>query len=107
MTSLHIAAKCGNLMATKMILKASLSTPNFVNCQDDGGWTPLVWACEHGHLEVASYLIASGADPFLRDVEHNEALHWASFSGSSAVVQLLLDEGGNIDTVNAHGETPL
>jgi hypothetical protein len=20
---------------------------NFINVKDDGGWTPLVWACEH------------------------------------------------------------
>jgi hypothetical protein len=20
---------------------------NFINAKDDGGWTPLVWACEH------------------------------------------------------------
>ena len=25
---------------------------NFINVKDDGGWTPLVWACEHKHEDV-------------------------------------------------------
>ncbi|XP_023019599.2 histone-lysine N-methyltransferase EHMT2 [Leptinotarsa decemlineata] len=107
MTPLHVAAKCGNLGACKILLQAGATIKNYVNCQDDGGWTPLVWACENGYGEVADLLINKGADPLLRDVEHNEALHWASFSGSSHIVELLLNKGCNVNTVNAHGETPL
>lgn len=107
MTALHIAAKCGNLSACQILLQAAATLNNFVNSQDDGGWTPLVWACEHGYVEVANYLIIKGADPSLRDVEHNEALHWAAFSGSSNIVELLLNKGCDVNTVNAHGESPL
>ncbi|KAJ8921859.1 hypothetical protein NQ315_008491 [Exocentrus adspersus] len=107
MTALHIAAKCGNLSACQLLLQAAVTISNFVNSQDDGGWTPLVWACEHGYVEVANFLIIKGADPCLRDVEHNEALHWAAFSGSSNIVELLLNRGCDVNTVNAHGESPL
>lgn len=106
MTPLHMAAKCGNLDALKCILN-SVTLPNFVNCRDDGGWTPLVWACEHGHIDVVSYLISNGANPHLRDVEYNEALHWAAFSGSSDVLAMLLNAGCDVNTVNVQGETPL
>lgn len=106
MTALHTAAKCGNLDAIKYVLRSS-TLSNFINCQDDGGWTPLVWACEHGHVEVVSYLISNGANPNLRDVEYNEALHWAAFSGSCNVLELLLNAGCDVNTLNVQGETPL
>lgn len=106
MTALHTAAKCGNLDAIKYILRSSTNA-NFINCQDDGGWTPLVWACEHGHIEILSYLISLGANLNLRDVEYNEALHWAAFSGSCDVLELLLNAGCDVNTVNVQGETPL
>ncbi|CAH1111046.1 unnamed protein product [Psylliodes chrysocephalus] len=107
MTALHVSAKCGNLDACRILIEAGSSQRNYVNCQDDGGWTPLVWACENGFSEIADFLISKGADPKLRDVEYNEALHWAAFSGCSHIVEMLVNRGCNVNTVNAHGETPL
>ena len=66
MTALHMAAKCGNLESCKIILSATFGMSNYVNVQDDGGWTPLVWACEHGFIDVAKFLILRGADINLR-----------------------------------------
>jgi euchromatic histone-lysine N-methyltransferase len=106
MTALHLAAKCGNLKACESLLKAA-AAKSFVNSQDDGGWTPLVWACEHGYADIANFLIYKGADASLRDVEHNVALHWAAFSGSSHIAELLLNKGCDVNAVNAHGDTPL
>ncbi|EEZ97316.2 histone-lysine N-methyltransferase EHMT2 [Tribolium castaneum] len=105
MTALHLAAKCGNLHACQLLVDNS--PRKAVNCQDDGGWTPLVWACEHGYGDVATFLINKGADPSVRDVEHNVALHWAAFSGSCHIAGLLLDKGCDVNAVNAHGDTPL
>lgn len=109
MTALHLASKCGNLNGCQLLLKAGQELHNnFVNSQDDGGWTPLVWACEHGYVDVVNYLILNGADVSLRDVEHNVALHWAAFSGSSRIIELLLNiKGCDVNAVNAHGDTPL
>ncbi|XP_072397895.1 histone-lysine N-methyltransferase EHMT2 [Diabrotica undecimpunctata] len=107
MTALHVSSKCGNLQACKILLEAGASIKKYIDCQDDGGWTPLVWACENGFSEITDFLIGQGADHRLRDVEYNEALHWAAFSGCSHIVELLLNRGCDINTVNAHGETPL
>ncbi|KAK4881578.1 hypothetical protein RN001_004897 [Aquatica leii] len=107
MTALHLAAKSGNLTACKLLLESSSRTSNYVNVADDGGWTPLVWACEHGHFEIAKYLLHKSADPLLRDVEQNIALHWAAFSGSSDIAELLLNYKSDINAVNAYGDTPL
>ncbi|KAK5649751.1 hypothetical protein RI129_000780 [Pyrocoelia pectoralis] len=107
MTALHLAAKAGNLPACKLILESLPINLNFVNIPDDGGWTPLVWACEHGHFEIAKFLLYNSADPLLRDVEQNIALHWAAFSGSSDIAELLLNCKSDVNAVNAYGDTPL
>jgi len=77
---------------------------NFINVKDDGGWTPLVWACEHKHEAVIRYLVEQGADPFVKDVEMNISLHWASFSGSRGITDLLLAAGCNVNQANAIGK---
>jgi ankyrin repeat protein len=54
MTALHLAAKSGNLEACALLLtEHSSATPrSLLDAQDDGGWTALVWACEHSHFPV-------------------------------------------------------
>lgn len=52
MTSLHLAAMNGKLKCCELILKRR---PSMVNWKDNGGWTPLVWACENGHTDVVEY----------------------------------------------------
>ena len=39
----------------------------FCCVQDDGGWTPIVWAAEHRNLDAVQYLLSKGADPGIRD----------------------------------------
>lgn len=38
-----------------------------MHSQDDGGWTALVWACEHKHVDFVNWLLEIGADPNVRD----------------------------------------
>lgn len=52
MTALHLAAKAGNLEACYYLLSNPKSPREYVNIIDDGGWTALVWAAEHNHLDV-------------------------------------------------------
>jgi len=52
MTALHLAAKNGKLECCKIILNKQ---PSMVNWKDNGGWTPLVWACENSHIDVVKY----------------------------------------------------
>lgn len=107
MTALHLAAKCGNLKACELLVEASLGVVNYVNMADDGGWTPLVWSCEHNHFEITKFLLFKSADPLLRDVEHNIALHWAAFSGNADIAEILLNNKSDVNASNAHGDTPL
>lgn len=58
MTSLHIAAKLGNLEAAQLIVDGYRGSRNitnflcFINAQDEGGWTAMVWAAELGHKDI-------------------------------------------------------
>lgn len=107
MTALHLATQNGHLECAHIILGSNNLPRNHINVKDDGGWTPLVWACEHKHEGVIRFLLEQGCDPFATDVEMNVALHWAAFSGSKTVVELLLSAGCNVNQANAIGETPL
>ena len=107
MTALHLATQNGHLECAHIILGSNKLPRNHINVKDDGGWTPLVWACEHKHEPVIRYLLEQGCDPFTTDVEMNVALHWAAFSGSRSTVELLLAAGSNVNAKNGIGETPL
>lgn len=35
--------------------------------QDSGGWTPIIWAAEHKHVDVIKALLNRGADVTIND----------------------------------------
>ena len=75
--------------------------------QDDGGWTPLVWAAEYKHTEVIKYIMEVGGDPNIRDKEGNTGLHWACYSGAIDVAVDFLNAGCDIEVANEHGDRSL
>ncbi|XP_012671453.2 histone-lysine N-methyltransferase EHMT1a isoform X2 [Clupea harengus] len=103
-TCLHLAAKMGHYSIMQHLLTvASLD----VNCQDDGGWTPITWAIEYKHKDHVHLLLSKGADVHVRDTEENICLHWAAFSGSDDIAQLLLETGSDLHAANIYGDSPL
>uniref|UniRef100_A0A8C4HPQ5 Euchromatic histone-lysine N-methyltransferase 1a n=1 Tax=Dicentrarchus labrax TaxID=13489 RepID=A0A8C4HPQ5_DICLA len=103
-TCLHLAAKLGHYdIVHHLLSKAS----KYINCQDDGGWTPITWAIEYKHKELVHLLLAKGADVNIRDKEENVCLHWAALSGCDDVAQALLDARCDLNAVNVHGDSPL
>ncbi|XP_024908759.1 histone-lysine N-methyltransferase EHMT1 isoform X2 [Cynoglossus semilaevis] len=103
-TCLHLAAKVGHFdIVHHLVSKAS----KHINCQDDGGWTPITWSIEYKHKEVVYLLLAKGADVNIRDKEENVCLHWAALSGCDDVAQALLEAQCDLNAVNVHGDTPL
>ncbi|XP_029441726.1 histone-lysine N-methyltransferase EHMT2 [Rhinatrema bivittatum] len=103
-TCLHHAAKSGNLEMLSFLLSTGQVD---VNAKDNGGWTPVIWAAEHKHLEVIRMLLTRGADVMLQDNEENVCLHWASFTGSAEIAEVLLNAQCDLHSVNFHGDTPL
>ncbi|KAE8585275.1 hypothetical protein XENTR_v10021265 [Xenopus tropicalis] len=103
-TCLHHAAKSGNLELLCFLLSTGQVN---VNAQDNGGWTPIIWAAEHKHIDVIRTLLTRGADVTLQDNEKNICLHWASFTGSAEIAEVLLNAQCDLHAVNFHGDTPL
>ena len=52
-------------------------------------------------------MLEQGADPHVMDVEMNISLHWAAFSGSKNITDMLVSAGCNVNQANAIGETPI
>ncbi|XP_023144429.2 histone-lysine N-methyltransferase EHMT1a isoform X1 [Amphiprion ocellaris] len=103
-TCLHLAAKLGHYdIVNHLLSKAS----KHINCQDDGGWTPITWAIEYKHKELVHLLLARGADVNIRDKEENVCLHWAALSGCDDIAQALLEAQCDLNAVNIHGDSPL
>ncbi|XP_029023352.1 histone-lysine N-methyltransferase EHMT2 isoform X2 [Betta splendens] len=103
-TGLHHAAKLGNLEIVRMLLETGQVD---VNAQDNGGWTPIIWAAEHKHVEVIKALLNRGADVTVKDKELNVCLHWAAYAGNVDIAELVLNAGCSLASVNMHGDTPL
>lgn len=68
-----------------------------VNCRDNYGLTPLIWAAIQGHEEVVRLLLERGGDVEAKNNNGDTALLWASVMGHKGVVELLLDRGANAD----------
>lgn len=103
-TCLHLAAKLGHYNIVHHLLsKAS----KYINCQDDGGWTPITWAIEHKHKELVHLLLSTGADVNVRDKEENVCLHWAALSGCDDIAEALLEARCDLNAVNIHGDLAL
>ena len=83
---LHHAARINDLNLLRMgVYKLGLSP----DTRSLNGVTPLMVAARYGYFGICSFLIASGADPRLRDNDGRSAVAYASAGGSRELVSLL------------------
>lgn len=75
---MHVAAITGDLAALQSLRSAWPSWG--YNRPDYCGSTPLLLACEHGHSEVARYLLSMGARPCCPRISGDSALHMAAYN---------------------------
>lgn len=67
----------------------------------------LLLACYHGHLETARSLLAYGADPELTNDRNQTPLAGVVFKDDKAIVNLLLEQGADVNGGPAGAKTPL
>ena len=106
---LHYTCYGGNIETLNLILSRGCYD---INMKDIYGATCLHIACQHGHLEIAKYLINLGANMHDEDDHNMTCLFYTCLSNNDAhvnvsIVNSLIEKGINIHKVNNDGETCL
>ena len=101
---LHYACASGALDVVKMLVGAGVG----VRDTNDKGWTCLHVAARFAHIDTVRYLAGLPEDDLnFEDSDNHTALHLAVREKLTDVVQVLIDAGADIDTVNKDGWAPL
>ncbi len=74
---------------------------------DSCGRSPLHYAAAHGNEALCRDLLASGADPNLKDDNGCVPLHFAAQARSASATAVLLAASANPDVRDCQGNTPL
>lgn len=101
---IHIAAYKGYTPFVSLLLSAAAKMD--VKAQD--GSTPLLMACQQGHINVVQLLLES--NPTLvndNDDAEETALIIAAGAGNKSLVELLICKGANINKLTKNGVSPL
>jgi ankyrin repeat protein len=103
-TALHYAAYGGHEEVVAFLLEKGAQA----STRDDKNVTPLMWACDNGHLDVVRMLVAhteaQGLDD--RDIKGGTVLHYAARGGNGEVVAFLLGKGAQASTRDNYNVTP-
>jgi len=87
---MHEAVKQGDLPAVKRLLSED---PGLARAADDHLKTPLHWAAQYDHHEIAKVLLDAGAELEATTSWGATPLDWAATMGSTRVADLLLARG--------------
>jgi len=88
----------------KMLIKAKAD----LNVQDRKGDTILFYAISNNNKEMVENIIRAGADVNLKDFDLEQSpLMMAVRKDFHDIVQLLVDEGADLDLINKYGETAM
>ncbi|KAK4695812.1 hypothetical protein P7C71_g2005, partial [Lecanoromycetidae sp. Uapishka_2] len=86
---------------------SSLLAASEIDATDAMGRTLLSWAASQGDLGVVEELLLRGANPDLRAISNGwTPVHWATWSGDSHCVQMLIAAKADIHARDREGTTP-
>jgi Ankyrin repeats (3 copies)/Ankyrin repeats (many copies) len=101
---IHYAARDGDFAKVKALVQ---DYPDLVFTKSENGQTPLHFAAENGHRDVAELLLANKAEVNARDTFRKTPLHYAAENGHKDVAELLLANKADVNAKESLGETPL
>lgn len=101
---IYAACRDGNELYIK---EWALDSENDINTTDQHGFTPLHYACSHGHTNIVDYLLNHGARVDIVNMGGDSALHMATANGKYDAVLRLLRSQPDPNLTNEHGNTPL
>jgi ankyrin repeat protein len=104
-TALHHAASEGHKEVVAFLLSKGVDT----NSRSEGGFTPLLCACEAGDLELVQMVLTATEGKGLEDRDHRggTVLHSAAYTGTKELMGFLLSKGVQADIKNNKMETAL
>lgn len=100
-TALYWAARNGHKTAVELLL---ISEANVLT-KDNEGWSALDWAVTGGKSDIVKELLEHGVDT--ESDGRNQALYLAAGEGHEDTVQMLLDNGADVNAKDWIGSTAL
>ena len=92
---IHQASIERNLAKVKELVTAD---PQLVNCKDERGRTPLMWACGRDQLEIVKFLVENGADVNSLDRMGLSALYYSILNGhTNEIDEILAGHGADVN----------
>lgn len=101
---LHQVAFRGRIEVAKVLMECPGVN---VNAQCKVGNTPLLHSIPQRQTAIASFLLASEADTSVRNQKGMSALHSAALPGLADFIKPIMNNGTDIPTTTASGETVL
>lgn len=102
--SITHACRIGDISALSAALQRQ---PNLLHLREQSGWTLLSRCAACDQIEAVRYLLQQGADPNVKNVIGETALHQAVDRAGTETALELLKAGADPNAQNIHGETPL
>jgi ankyrin repeat protein len=99
-TALHFAAAKGRRKVISWILERA---PECVECVDEEGATPLLYAAKENEFSAVKLLLAYFADPSAAMKNGTTALHEAAANGSIRTVKLLVEMKAQLEATTKNG----
>ncbi|CAA6809506.1 MAG: InterPro IPR002110 COGs COG0666 [uncultured Sulfurovum sp.] len=96
-----------SIQGHKEVVKLLLENGADIETKSESGWTALIYSSSEGHKEVVKLLLENGADIEAKDKNGWTALINSSSEGHKEVVKLLLENGADIEAEGKYGVTAL
>jgi ankyrin repeat protein len=107
LTPLMNAAENGTVATMKLLVEHA-NDPAYINIMSNTGFSPLIIASAHGHVDAVEYLVNAGADVDAVHENKVTALMYAAASGHVDTMKILIQKGkASLDIKHTNGGTAL